>query len=251
MRVLRIELRGTVTSFRYPHIHLGRQPSYPMPPPATIYGHVCSTLGKWVDRGAARFAYSFTCAGSGNDLETIYMTNVGSGRLDKAWGYTKNIEAQTNVLPRQLLLYPHLTLYLDAGERTEEWFDAFRCPKFPVLLGRSQDLAAYHSVEMVDTEQHECGYFESALLPWTLRDRLPDGITFQMPKFIEPAARHTVTWERYVVLHRRIWWPSPEVLPPKGARAALRQAEDGPVWIDPLSPLWGPGHRIISWHSWK
>src|SRR5262245_31443470 len=119
MKVLRIELDGTVTSFRYPHMQLGRQPSYPMPPPATIYGHVCSTLGEWVERSAARFAYCFTSAGTGDDLELVYMTNVGSGRLDKEWGYTKNIEAQTNVLRRQVLLHPRLILYLDAGERTE------------------------------------------------------------------------------------------------------------------------------------
>jgi CRISPR-associated protein Cas5t len=251
MRVLRIELDGTVTSFRYPHIHLGRQPSYPMPPPATIYGHVCSALGEWIERSSARFAYSFTCAGTGDDLELIYMTSVGSGRLDKAWGYTKNIEAQTNVLPRQVLLHPRLTLYLDAGKRTEEWLEAFRSPTFPVLLGRSQDLAAYRSVEIIQTEEREFGYFESTLLPWSLRDRLSDGITVQMPKFIDPAARHNVVWDRYVVLDRRLWWPSSEALPPKGARQAMRKEGDASVWVDPMSPLWGPGRRIISWHSWE
>ena len=38
---------------------------------------------------------------------------------------------------------PRLADYLDAGDRTEEWFEAFRSPTFPVVLGRSQDLAAY------------------------------------------------------------------------------------------------------------
>lgn len=251
MRALRIELHGTMTSFRYPHFHVGRQPSYPMPPPATIYGHVCSALGEWVDRAAARFAYSFTSLGSGDDLELVYMTSVASGRLDKAWGYPKNVEARTNVLPRHVLLHPHLTLYLDAGEQTEEWFRAFRSPAFPVLLGRSQDLASYRSVEIIEAEQADFGYYENALLPWSLRRQLPDGVTFQMPKFIEPAARHTVVWDRYVVLQGRIWRQSQDVPLPRGARSALRQDGDGKVWIDPTSSLWGSGRRIISWHAWK
>lgn len=48
MQVLKIVLEGVTTSFRYPHFMLGVQPSFPPPPPATIYGHVCSALGEWV-----------------------------------------------------------------------------------------------------------------------------------------------------------------------------------------------------------
>jgi CRISPR-associated protein Cas5t len=178
------------------------------------------------------------------------MTSVGSGQLDRAWGYAKNVEVQTNVLPRQLLLHPKLTLYLDAGAQTEHWEEIFRSPTYPVLLGRSQDLAAYRSVELVELEQAEFGYLENTLLPWPMRDRLPFGTTFQMPKFIDPRARHSVTWDRYVVLDRRLWWPNSRVEPPRGAKLALRHAGDGPVWIDPDSPSWGPGHRIVIWHSW-
>jgi CRISPR-associated protein Cas5t len=243
-------MEGTVTSFRYPHFHVGRQPSYPMPPPATIYGHASSAVGEWIEPDSARFAYTFSSAGSGDDLELLHMASVGKGRVQKDWAYPKNIEVQTNVLPRQLLLHPRLTLYLDAGAQTDAWLEFFRSPRFPVLLGRSQDLAAYRAVEIVELQQSDFGYFESTLLPWTLRDRLPDGTTFQMPKFINPEARHTVTWERYVVLERRVWWPGASVAAPRGARSALRHEGDGPVWVDPQSPAWGPGRRIVTWHRW-
>ena len=243
-------MEGTVTSFRYPHLHVGRQPSYPMPPPATIYGHVCSALGDWESPESIRFAYSFSHAGTGHDLELLHMTAVGSGRLDKKWGHVRNIEVQTNVLPRQILLHPKLTLYLDAGDKTEFWTSVFRSPNYPVLLGRSQDLAAYRSVDIVELEQSEFGYLENTLLPWMMRDRLPYGTTFQMPKFIDPRARQSVTWDRYVVLDRRLWWPGGDGESPRGARSALRHASDGPVWIDPQSPAWGSGRRILIWHSW-
>lgn len=250
MRVIKVNLQGTVTSFRYPHIHLGRQLSFPMPPPATIYGHICSAIGEWIQPNSARFAYYFQCEGIGDDLELLHMAEVGSGRLDKAWGHVKNLEIQTNVLPHQILLHPRLTLYVDAGSRTDEWFEAFRSPHYPVLLGRSQDLAAYDSVELVELEQSDFGYFESTLLPWPMRDRLPDGITFNMPKYITPEDRRKVIWDRYIALERRVWWPSKVAANPPGGRIALRHAEDEPAWIDPQSATWAEGHRIVVWHSW-
>ena len=251
MNVLRIEMEGTVTSFRYPHFHVGRQPTYPMPPPATIYGHVCSAFGNWKAHESVRFAYNFSHEGTGEDLELLHMTSVGGGRLDKTWGQTRNIEVQTNVVPRQILLHPKLTLYLEAGDQTEQWAESFRSPTYPVLLGRSQDLAAYRSVELIELKQAEFGYLENTLVPWSMRDRLPFGITFQMPKFIDPSFRHSVSWDRYVILDRRLWWPSKEVEPPRGAKLALPQTGDGPMWIDPKSPVWERGHRIVIWHSWN
>jgi CRISPR-associated protein Cas5t len=175
---------------------------------------------------------------------------VSGGRLDKAWGHVRNIEVQTNVLPRQILLHPKLTLYLDAGDETGHWVDIFRSPRYPVLLGRSQDLAAYRTVEVVELEESAFGYFQDTLLPWALRDRIPQGTSFQMPKFIDPRSRHSVSWDRYVVLEHRLWWPSKGVEPPKGARLGLPHEGDGPVWVDPSSPAWERGRRIVVWHSW-
>ena len=46
MRVLRVLIEAPVTSFRYPHFLIGRQITYDMPPPSTIYGHVMSAVGR-------------------------------------------------------------------------------------------------------------------------------------------------------------------------------------------------------------
>src|SRR6185437_5377318 len=188
-----------------------------------------------------RFGYCFSHDGTADDLELLHMAALSSGRLDKAWGHLRNIEVQTNVLPRQILLHPKLTLYLDAGDETGHWADIFRSPRYPVLLGRSQDLAAYRTVEVVELEESAFGYFEDTLLPWAMRDRIPQGTTFQMPKFIDPRARRSVNWDRYVVLEHRLWWPSKGVEAPKGARQGMRHQTDGPVWTDPQSPAWGQG----------
>src|SRR5258708_7142170 len=81
MRVLKVVLEGETTSFRYPHFMFGVQPSFPLPPPATIYGHICSTMGEQVDLEGLRFAYHFTAEASFEDLEHVHVLEAKSGML--------------------------------------------------------------------------------------------------------------------------------------------------------------------------
>ena len=67
MDVLKIVAEGVTTSFRYPHFTLGIQPTFDMPPPATIYGHICSAVGEWLDPDGLQFAYHFTAEAKAND----------------------------------------------------------------------------------------------------------------------------------------------------------------------------------------
>ncbi|MCS7070041.1 MAG: CRISPR-associated protein Cas5, partial [Anaerolinea sp.] len=73
MIALRIQIDGTVTSFRHPHFIHGVQPTYDMPPPATIYGHVCSALGDQVDPGSFRFALRFSAETRFTDYEHVHL----------------------------------------------------------------------------------------------------------------------------------------------------------------------------------
>lgn len=244
-RVLRIDLEGTMTSFRYPHFLVGRQPSYPMPPPATIYGHVASALGEFPDRSAFRFAYSFACAGKGDDLETAHLVEVGSRRPDRTLGFVKNLEGNANPVWREVLLFPRLTLYLDAPGHLDDFARAFREPRFPVVLGRSQDLAAYRSVELVELEDAPAGYLEGTLLPWSWRLRTPAGVLATMPRFIDPLDRRRVDWAPYLVLERRVQVrattgsPLPSVVAREPGETLL---------VDPASPEAGGLRRIVIWH---
>src|SRR5260221_7605158 len=81
MRVLKVTLEGITTSFRYPHFMTGVQPSFPVPPPSTIYGHICSALGEWVDPEGLAFAYHFTAQESVVDLEHIHVLSASTGKL--------------------------------------------------------------------------------------------------------------------------------------------------------------------------
>ncbi len=112
MRVLKVVLEGTTTSFRYPHFMLSIQPSFPLPPPATIYGHICSALGEWVAPEGLRFAYHFTVAGVGEDLEHIHVLQASGGKLGET-RLPKVLEGDINPFNRHILLHPRLVLYLN------------------------------------------------------------------------------------------------------------------------------------------
>ena len=47
MKVAKIGILAPVVSFRYPHFLVGKQVSYVMPPPSTIYGHIASAVGSF------------------------------------------------------------------------------------------------------------------------------------------------------------------------------------------------------------
>src|SRR5438034_11487636 len=106
VQVLHIELDGVTTSFRLPHVHIGRQVTYPLPPPATILGHIASALGDWPDPSGIRFAYSFTSGGRTDDVEATYVTEVGGSvpREEKArFPHPVNVSGAMNPYLREIL----------------------------------------------------------------------------------------------------------------------------------------------------
>lgn len=247
MQALRVELEGTVCSFRYPHFLVGRQPTYPLPPPATIYGHVCSAVGSWIDPASLQFGYSFRHSGRGDDLEHIYVATVGSGRPSRAWPYPQNLEVNINPLPRELLFAPRLTLYLQTGGDLDPLLQAFREPRYPVSLGRSQDLASYRSVEVIELEQAPAGYFEGVLLPTSFRNRTTMGVNVLMPQFIDPADRRRVRWRTFLALEGRARLADPGSVEQR-AGVVQRERDDEVVWVDPTSTVVGGRQRIVVWH---
>jgi CRISPR-associated protein Cas5t len=244
-RVLRVEVEGTTTSFRYPHFLVGRQPSYLMPPPATIYGHIASALGEFPDRSKLRFAYAFHAIGRGDDLEHTHLVEVASRRFDKSVGFVKNLEGIVNPVRREIMLLPTLVLYLDALEELEldRLQQAFREPRYPVVLGRSQDLAAYRSVQMIELQEATAGYLEGTLLPWTWRLKTSAGIMATMPRFIDPADRKRVEWAPYVVLERRVHIRDDA----EPSTSVIQRKPNETVLIDPLSPEYQGLRRAVVW----
>ena len=76
MQVLKIVAEGAITSFRYPHFMQGVQPTYEMPPPATLYGHIASALGEWFDPQGVQFAICFSFLKRAQEVEKIGRAHV-------------------------------------------------------------------------------------------------------------------------------------------------------------------------------
>lgn len=203
MRVLKIEAEGPTTSFRFPHFIMQVQPTFHVPPPATIYGHIAGALGDWFDPAGVRFAYHFTYAAKVREMEHTILLAPAGGKVN---GLPKAMEGQVNPFRRELLFMPRLVLYLNRPE----WIDAFRSPRYTVVLGRSQDLFTYTSVEIVELEEADEAYFEHTLLPYDVNRHTGRGFAVLMPRYIDGANRRQPTFERYVVIQERV--PSTEFL---------------------------------------
>jgi CRISPR-associated protein Cas5t len=236
MRVLKIEAEGITTSFRYPHFMHGIHPTYDMPPPATIYGHICSAVGEWVEPEGLRFAYHFTTAGRVVDLEHIIVSWRGKGTLPGTDGLPTALEGSVNPFARHLLFRPKLVLYLNRPE----WAQAFRSPRYAVVLGRSQDLFTYTRVTTLDLVGAEQAYLEHTLLPYEMATRTDRGYTILMPRYVDYAAGRKPTFARYLVLQDHV------------PTARLRQfgSGDRQNWrVDPESERMDGVQRGVVFHT--
>lgn len=242
MRVLKVVAEGITTSFRYPHFIQGIHPTFQMPPPATIYGHICSALGEWFDPTGVQFAYHFTHQGQARnkDLEHIILLTPSTGYLPGT-KIPKVLEGLVNPFERDLLFQPRLTLYINRPE----WETAFRSPRYAVVLGRSQDLFTYTSVSVIDVRQEERAYFEHTLLPHDMALQIQRGVTVLMPRYLDYARHRTPAFERYVVIHEQVLLP-PE---PDDDTYRFSHLSYGPYWVDPTTPQVKGAHMGLAFLS--
>ena len=247
MQVLRVELEAPVCSFRYPHFLVGRQLTFEMPPPATIYGHISSALGNFPDPRSFQFAYRFTSLGKADDLENQHIIVPGGSRPFATAGvaYPSSTSATIQPTARQFLFGCRMTLYLDRVDLE----GAFRNPQFTVVLGRSQDLANYLKVEKVELKDADRGYYEDTILPAEFRRRTGRGVTVLMPRYVSPPPKREAIFERYVMLRERIYDGPPSTVD-LGTRQMLRAEEESlQTYVDPDSSEWHGARRALAFHS--
>lgn len=237
MDALKVVAEGITTSFRYPHFMYGIQPTFEMPPPATIYGHICSALGEWVPPEGIEFAYHFTYKAKFDDVEGVHLLTPATGKLpESGWPKVLEEEKATPPFKRGLLFQPRLVLYLNRPE----WEGAFQSPRYPVVLGRSQDLFTYTSVCRVKLVAARKAYFEHSLLPYRMVLRTGRGYVVLMPRFLDYNRGRAPTFARYVVLPRRVY--SEQLLNYEGVPQEM-------YWVDPETPEDRGAHLGLFFHT--
>ena len=171
MKVIRVHITGWVSSFRNPLFISGFQPTLALPPLSAIYGLLTAAKGEWVTPHDAAIGYVFQSRGKAVDLETVYES---AGKLS----------AKSNINKREFLVKPELYLYTP-----DLWLrDAFARPEYPLLLGRSTDLATVTSIDEIELHSVSQTTYQDTLLPFPHPQihgqvqALPTHFTAEMPR---------------------------------------------------------------------
>ncbi|WP_219806379.1 MULTISPECIES: CRISPR-associated protein Cas5 [unclassified Streptomyces] len=144
---LEVTVTAPIVSFRDP-LFSGVQVTLPCPSPATVGGMLAAAAGGWgeVDEELS-FAVAFRARGDGVDLETYHPLEAARGSAAPA--------------PRNREFLADVTLRVWLWEEPELWRARLRRPRWPLRLGRSQDLVGIRTETV--TLYDEPGLLGSAL----------------------------------------------------------------------------------------
>jgi CRISPR-associated protein Cas5t len=190
MEVLRIKITGVVSSFRNPFFVSGAQPTLEVPPPSTILGIISAVVGRIVKPDEISFGYVFLYKDKGEDLELIYELSL-----------KEKFKAKSNVIRRDFLTFPELYLYVT----NVEYEGYFRKPSFPILLGRTQELAKIEKIERVTLVKKSPVRFGKTIVPIDFKG--VSGAIVALPLYFDyspQGVRKAMMIQPFVILSRFI-----------------------------------------------
>lgn len=151
---IRINISALTASFRVPAF-VSHQLTLTVPPLSTIFGLLSAAVGRWIcPKEVEWIAYSFAYETKTTDLEAIINVQRKTNEDSISFG-------PRNVTQREFLTMPNLTLYLPPI-----WEEYFRCPRYTLLLGRTQDVAGVESIEHATLQYVDVGKVKGVLLPY-------------------------------------------------------------------------------------
>ncbi|MCC6446499.1 MAG: type I-B CRISPR-associated protein Cas5 [Armatimonadetes bacterium] len=176
MNAVRIQIQSYTASFKVPGM-MGYQLTVPVPPPSTIFGLIMAAQGREVTPEETWIGYRFHFEAVEEDLEKIIaFTEKGPVWEEKLGGIN------TVPITRQFLYGATLILYLPEGQIAE----SFRRPCYPLLLGRSQDVAYVASIQATSLDPVELSEVEGVLLPFPVPDPSLRSELFSLPTYLPP-----------------------------------------------------------------
>lgn len=191
MKAFKFEITTWTSSFRYPNVISGFQPTLEVPPLSTVLGLLNAASGQYLDYQNAKIGYYFDFQSKSVDTETIYQIDKISGR-----NFSPSLKATTNIIKREFLWDCRLILYLQ-DELLKEYLLS---PIYPLLLGRSSDLAHSKYCGEVDLqEQKNALKIKGEIIP-LLGNYLP-GIIQPLPQyFTNTEIRRNIGTKPYSVI---------------------------------------------------
>ncbi|GET23947.1 type I-B CRISPR-associated protein Cas5b [Prolixibacter sp. NT017] len=155
MKAFRIKISSWTSSFRYPNLISGFQPTLEVPPVSTVMGLINAASGRYWENREITLGYYFSFKIKTVDLETIYQIKANDKNYPEA-------TVKPNVIQREFLYDCKLFLYLT----NEDLIAAFRQPAYQLLLGRSGDLAGIESIEKVELNEVNNARFAGQVVPF-------------------------------------------------------------------------------------
>lgn len=189
MKAYRIKISAWTSSFRYPNILSGFQPTLPVPPISTVLGIINACAGTYLSYAEVSLGYYFEYGAKSIDLETIYQVELDSKNIPKK-------QMKSNVIRREFLYDTRLYIYLFDPQIVAY----FSSPIYPILLGRSSDLATIEAIEEIELEEQEnASKLKGQLVPFK-EYHLP-GLIQALPKyFTDEIPRNNIGTEAYSVI---------------------------------------------------
>jgi len=184
MRAYRIHISSWTASFRYPNMISGFQPTLPAPPFSTINGLISAAKGNYFYPETEKIGFVFQAGEKTIDLETIYQMGNALTQI------------KSNVIKREFFSDVELYLYTDSKTIS----DYFKNPEYPLLLGRSGDLASVRKIETIEIkEKNELSRLRGTVIPF--KGNLIAGSIQALPKyFSNTIPRKNIGTQPYLIL---------------------------------------------------
>lgn len=189
MKTYRITISSWTSSFRYPNIISGFQPTLLVPPISTVLGFLNACSGQYLKHRQLLLGYYFEYGSKTVDLETIYQIEINDR------GIPKN-QVKSNVIKREFLSDCKLVVYITSDEYTK----FLKSPVYQILLGRSNDLATIEKIEEVELQEvQNANKIKGQVIPF-VGNYLP-GLLQALPKyFTDTIPRSNIGTEPYSVI---------------------------------------------------
>ncbi|WP_321480503.1 type I-B CRISPR-associated protein Cas5b [uncultured Bacteroides sp.] len=188
MKASCVKIETWTSSFRYPNLISGFHPTLEVPPISTVMGLLNAASGKYIESKEFYLGYYFDYKCKAVDLETIYQIEAHEKK------YPKNI-AKSNVIQREFLYDCRLFIYL-----TDEYLiSCLKQPVYPLLLGRSCDLARVESIKTVELKQIENATIAGQVIPF-MGNYLPGQIQALPQYFTNTIPRKNLNTAPYTVI---------------------------------------------------
>lgn len=182
MDVIRAKINGWTASFRDPIFVSGFQPTLDIPPVSTVFGFLSAAKGELVTPNETKVGFVFRSSTKAVDLETIYELG-------------KPLKAKSNVVKREFLAEPELYLYIT----NQDLLPFLKKPHFPLLVGRSSDLAMISKIRKVNLDSSSKVVYRNTLLPFDFGEA--HGTIHALPThFSEDIPRKAIGTKMYYVI---------------------------------------------------